>query len=696
MATRTITTRIALDGEKEFKNQMSQVNGELRNLKSEMTLANAEFKGQANSMEALIKKGDILKREYAQQEEKVKALEKAVADSAEAYGEADKRTDGYRQQLNNAKAQLINLNREINDNEKYLKEASDSADGAAKSIDGLGRELREAEDDASTFGDVLKASLASEAIVRGLDLIRNAASGLKETLKSTIVDSAAYADDILTMSTVTGIATDKLQEYRYMAELTDVSLDTITGSLTKLTNNMQTAAETGKGSAAEAFKKLGVSVTMLNGELRDDQLVFDEVIEALSNVKNETERDALAMDIFGKSAQDLNPLMSLGKDGIKAFREEARQMGYVLDDEALSSLSDVDDAMQRWDKTVESLKNKIGVALAPTISEAADALNDFLSGKTTFEEFLEALFGINDVTQEFQDLLPVVSGATAAFAAYKATVAISGIIDAVTKSTEGMTTAQALLNAVMNANPIVLVVSLLAALVAAFVTAYTTSEDFRNKVNGAFSSVKDHFIGIGTAIKTFFGETVPNAVNEAVDYITNIPQKMKEVGANLLQGLWDGISDKVEWLKGKVSGVVDKIKGWFTSKEGFDTHSPSKWSEGVAGNVMEGYAVGTSRRKEAAIRAAMDAIGDIKGAMSGTELAANINVGAARRPRGVTEETFYNGLLQQISRIESGNSGGGEQTINLSIDLDGTTLARKMYTYNKAESSRRGTSLVTV
>ena len=110
MATRTITTRLAVDGETEFKRSLSEANSNLKVMRSEMSLVDAEFKGQANSMDALTAKNKILRREQEQQVEKVKALERAVKDAADAYGENDKRTDNYRQQLNRAKKELLDMN----------------------------------------------------------------------------------------------------------------------------------------------------------------------------------------------------------------------------------------------------------------------------------------------------------------------------------------------------------------------------------------------------------------------------------------------------------------------------------------------------------------------------------------------------------------------------------------------------------
>lgn len=158
---RAITTRLAVDGEREFKKAMSEVNNTMRTLKSEMELVDAQFKGQANSMEALQKKNDILSKEYAQQQEIVKTLEQTVKDATEAYGEAYSRTQKYIQQLNRAKVAEINLNEELENNKKYLDEARDSADGCAKSIDGFGKSVKDAADETGTLpgplGDIQNA-----------------------------------------------------------------------------------------------------------------------------------------------------------------------------------------------------------------------------------------------------------------------------------------------------------------------------------------------------------------------------------------------------------------------------------------------------------------------------------------------------------------------------------------------------------
>ena len=188
-----ISTSIKLDGEAEFKKELSGVNSELKNLNSDMKLVTEQFKGQANSLEALTAKDKILTDQVEQQAEKVKALEKALEEAADAYGENDKRVDGYHRSLNEARAQLIKMERELEDNSKYLDEARRSADKAATSIDGFGREVSQVEDQTAGFnksltgiiGDLgkLKGAIAGGAAVVAIKELGGAILDLEESTR---------------------------------------------------------------------------------------------------------------------------------------------------------------------------------------------------------------------------------------------------------------------------------------------------------------------------------------------------------------------------------------------------------------------------------------------------------------------------------------------------------------------------------
>ena len=194
MATRTITTRLALDGEQKFKEQMSSVNREMRGLREEMKLSETQFKGQANSMDALTDKQKILRKQIEQQEEKVRALAEAYEDSAKAGDGMDKRTDDFRQSLTRAQRELIEMNRELQDTEKYLDEAKKSADGTARSIDEFGKEAKDAkkslgdlslDDLIGSLGDLKKLAMggAIGVVVTGLKEAGSAVLDLEESTR---------------------------------------------------------------------------------------------------------------------------------------------------------------------------------------------------------------------------------------------------------------------------------------------------------------------------------------------------------------------------------------------------------------------------------------------------------------------------------------------------------------------------------
>lgn len=182
-----ISTSIKLDGEAEFKKQLSGVNSELKNLNSDMKLVTEQFKGQANSLEALTAKDKILNEQVEQQTEKVRALEKALEDASDAYGENDKRVDGYHRSLNDARTQLIKMERELEDNSKYLDEARRSADKAATSIDGFGREVSQVDDQTSGFGKSLTGIIDDLGKLKGA-IVGGAAVAVIKEIGSTILE----------------------------------------------------------------------------------------------------------------------------------------------------------------------------------------------------------------------------------------------------------------------------------------------------------------------------------------------------------------------------------------------------------------------------------------------------------------------------------------------------------------------------
>ena len=365
-----INTRFTLSGEKEYKQAISEIGSGMKVLDSEMRKVSSAYAQNADSVEALNAKNDVLGRKISTQTEKIEYLRAALQQSAEKYGEADKRTMQWQTSLNNAEAELNNLNNQLDENKQKIADSGKEMGNLGDVVNGLTSKLGIQLPDSmkSSMNDMGSLDAQSLALAGGFAAVAAAIVKAEKAMISMTKESAAFADNIITLSMQTGQSTQQLQEFAYASELIDVSVDTLQGSLTKLTNNMQDTMN-GTGNAKASFEALGVSVTNADGSMRSANDVFYETIDALGQVKNETERDAMSMDIFGRSAQDLNPLIIQGSKTLKAYADEAHNMGYVLDDEALSALGAVDDAYQRLQKTQEGVKNQLAVEFAPYLEE---------------------------------------------------------------------------------------------------------------------------------------------------------------------------------------------------------------------------------------------------------------------------------------------------------------------------------------
>ena len=407
-----INTRFTLSGEKEYTQAISEIGSGMKVLDSEMRKVSSAYAQNADSVEALNAKNDVLGRKISTQTEKIEYLRAALQQSAEKYGEADKRTMQWQTSLNNAEAELNNLNNQLDENKQKIADSGKEMGNLGDVVNGLTSKL------GIQLPDGMKSSMnamgsldaQSLALAGGFAAVAAAIVKVEKAMISMTKESASFADNIITLSMQTGQSTQQLQEFAYASELIDVSVDTLQGSLTKLTNNMQDTMN-GTGNAKASFEALGVSVTNADGSMRSANDVFYETIDALGQVKNETERDAMSMDIFGRSAQDLNPLIIQGSKTLKAYADEAHNMGYVLDDEALSALGAVDDAYQRLQKTQEGVKNQLAVEFAPYLEEfygdATQGVKDL--GKAIKDSGIVDAFGmlletVGDILNPMSDL----------------------------------------------------------------------------------------------------------------------------------------------------------------------------------------------------------------------------------------------------------------------------------------------------
>ncbi len=437
---------------------------------------------------------------------------------------------------------------------------------------------------------------------------------------------------------------------------------------------------------------------------------------ALGLSATETTRNAAAMELFGQKYNELSEIQK--QETLLKMVEDSQKLSGALGQasrEADGWENVLGNLKESWRQLKAAFGEPILDSVTPMLQNATVAVQNF-TAKVDWEKVANAITqsfdtAVNAVTalaDTIETLAPIIAVAAGAFASLKAGMEIQHLVQgfqnaqvSISLLTMGlkdttlaqaalngtmtvgetivalltgkmtlaqlaqaaMTKGQIALNAALSANPIGAVIAVVGALTAAVVVLWNTNEDFRNAVISAWEKIKETISGAVTAIRTFFTETIPNAAQTALDWFHSIPEQMKEVGRNLLMGLWDGITDKVEWLKGKVTGVVDTIKGWFTGKDGFDEHSPSKWSRGVFRYVMEGGAEGLSDGLPELMRGVSSVSGRVK---------SGLDFGTA------TVDFAGSGVGRSSAAIVNGISNSPAQTINLLANLvlpDGSKIA---------------------
>lgn len=355
----------------------------MQDAKRQISIANSEFKAVSSSMDNWSKSTDGISAKLKQldanlnsQKTILKSLESQYELVVKEQGEGSAAADKLKIAINNQKATINGTEKEIKKYGESLKTAekaeeiaSKTGKDATKVFDELGNEVEQTADKAKKSSDgftVMKGALSnlvSDGIRAGINALKNFGTAM--------VDTAAKADELATQAKVLSIDTTTLQEWEYASDFIDTSVDTMSGALKKLTKNMAGDSK----SVTSAFEQLGVSAKDSSGELRSSKDVFFDLIDGLGKVENETERDALAMSLFGKSAMDLNPLIEAGGDELARLSKEAHDVGVVLDGDTIESFNGLQDKLDK----LESIKSTVFADFGKELldSGAVDEFTEF-------------------------------------------------------------------------------------------------------------------------------------------------------------------------------------------------------------------------------------------------------------------------------------------------------------------------------
>ena len=387
MAVREIKTTLSLDGEKEFNRAISEAGRGMRVMASEMKAAAADFDVTGDEMEYLGRKSRSLNSQIEQQEKIIRALEGAVADSAQTYGEASAKTDGYRIKLNNAYAALSRLKKEHEQTDKRMDELGrdsertgrrleqgigEAADDVSRKFDGMVNKLD------SDLGSI-KAMTSISAVVDVAGTIGGAVKGAYDAVTGLVEETAEYNKTMAFLKTNADQAGISFQTVKKMA--VDVS---------GITGDMDATIEGLSNLLASGFEadELSIAVERLSGAIIQipDTLKFESLADGLQETiatRNAVGQYAEYLERMGLDLDTVNKaLANAGKEGQEAVESVALSFlsGHGAE-EALEKYRAENEALVKYFEAQAKLTDaqaRLGETMTPAATAGIEAMSVFV------------------------------------------------------------------------------------------------------------------------------------------------------------------------------------------------------------------------------------------------------------------------------------------------------------------------------
>ena len=590
-----------------------------------------DAKGKLASIEAQCGKNS---KEYKEQEKVVNDLQKQYDESTEAQDKNKKSLSQLAVQMNNAKADVIKTAKEIDNLGK-------ESDGSSKQVDNLSKKMGDADGASKNLNDgftVLKgtmANLASQAISKVVDGFKELVGGAVDYQKS----MEYYTTSFTVMTGSADKASETVKKLADIGATTPFDMPQLADATSLLMNfgfsaddavdSMMMLGDISQGNAdkldtiARAYGKMNSAQKVT---LENINMMIDAGFNPLQEISEKT----------GESMQSLYDRISKGKMSVDEITESMKRSTAEGGKYFQSMYAQSQTLDGRLSTLSDTINSKLGEALQPILQKAADEWIPNITNAIDNMDIDSVVSVIDEIVSGVGDLfgfimgngdtiISLVAGIGTAMLTWNVANMINGVVTAVKAfqmANEGATVAQALLNGVMNANPIMLIATLLAGLVTTIITLWNTNEGFRNTVINVWNAFKDTVGNVITSvggfidnliswfqalpgrIGTFLGEVIGNVQNWAssmvsraseagsnfvgrvVSFISGLPSavwnwlssalnnawnfagQLAQAGANAASGLVNNIIDKVRSLPGQlynwgvdmISGIADGIK----------------------------------------------------------------------------------------------------------------------------------------
>jgi len=396
--------------------------------------------------------------------------------------------------------------------------------------------------------------------------------------------TAAAGDEIDKNSQKLGISRQTYQELKFVMSQCGMDIEKFKGGMKKLTNTVYDAVD-GNEEYAAAFDKIGVKLKDSNGDLRDQEDIMWDTISGLQGMTNQTEKAALANELFGKAGAEMMPLLNQSSGSIEEMRKQAEELGIVLDDKTIDASVKFTDTMDQAKRAFDAIVIKVGAKVMPIVQKMLDWVIEHIPeigaifsavGKVVgtvvkyamkiirkLIEVFDALFSgtkgnakvwkqlWHDIKKILKGAVDVILGILQVFIDL-----FNGDWDALWKDTKKLA---------KDAGKLIANIIKLA-LMAVVAIIKGVGKLIKKAAKAVFGKIGDGFKAAWTAIK-----------NWVVDVFMWLPNKIKKLGnlkdvgkailKSLLQGfkdIWnnikDWVKDKVEWIKEKFTGAKDEAK----------------------------------------------------------------------------------------------------------------------------------------
>lgn len=620
-----IGPKIGVDGEAEYRRQINQIIQQSKTLESQMKLVASQFTAATTAEEKNAKTASVLSKQIDVQRERVKLLAEQTGKAAAKYGESDAKTQKWQQALNEATASLNKMQNELRD--------------ASSGVEELGDDMNEGGEKALSFGDVLKANVASDFIVSGIkamaSAIKEATAALVDLGKQSIMGFAEQEQLIGGVDTLFKESSAQVQQYANEAYKTaglsaNEYMETVTSFSASLLQSLggDTAAAAQKADQAitdmsDNANKLGTDMSSIQdayqGFAKQNYTMLDNLKLGYGGTKQEMERLLADAEKFSGIKYDISSYADI-VDAIHVVQTEMGITGTTAKEAATTIQGSASAMKSAWSNLLTGMSNE-SLNLDTLVQNVIDSVNTFADNLIPRLQIMLPRF-VQGLTQLISDMIPYVAPALELLLPSLVEGVgglVSGIVQALPAAVEAISAVVPMLVeqlTIMLPQVINSGVEIIAALAAGI------GENLPELIPAAVDAVIEVAEGLAANIDKIIIAAGQLIVGLAQGLINAIPQLVRrlpeilvaivsgllkglsaigDVGVQLVQGLFNGIVNAGQWLYDKLRGWVSDVLGWV--KNLFGINSPSKvFADEIGRFIPPGITVGVEKAMPSALR----------------------------------------------------------------------------------------------